>query len=338
MSDKYRLLISESYDPWFNLAVEETIFKSITSQKILFLWRNQNTVVIGRGQNPWKECNTKKMEEDGIKLARRSSGGGAVFHDLGNTCFTFMAPKPEYDKSISTQIILNALSSLDINAKASGRNDIVIESTMGEKKISGSAYKETISSGFHHGTLLLDADLTKLSNYLNPDPKKLASKGISSVKSRVMNLAEIIPDISHDIVSKAIIDAYESYYNVSLQPEYISINNMPDLPGFAQAFEIQSSWDWNFGKAPAFTHYLDERFSWGGVELFLSCKDGKIIEVKIFTDSLYVAPFLALEKLLLGSEYHPQHIERQINRVIIDLHEYQNILEEFKKWILEQIK
>lgn len=107
-----RLLISDSYDPWFNLAVEECIFRQMpATQRVLFLWRNADTVVIGRAQNPWKECNTRRMEEDNVRLARRSSGG-AVFHDLGNTCFTFMAGKPEYDKTISTHIVLAALNSL----------------------------------------------------------------------------------------------------------------------------------------------------------------------------------------------------------------------------------
>ncbi|POD93108.1 hypothetical protein BV924_17800 [Pectobacterium odoriferum] len=121
------------------------------------------TVVIGRAQNPWKECNTRRMEEDGIKLARRSSGGGAVFHDLGNTCFTFMAGKPEYDKSVSTQIVLDALSSLGLKASASGRNDLVVETADGVRKVSGSAYRETKDRGFHHGTLLLNADLSRWS-------------------------------------------------------------------------------------------------------------------------------------------------------------------------------
>lgn len=122
-----RLLLSDSYDPWFNLAVEECIFRQMSpTQHVLFLWRNAETVVIGRAQNPWKECNTRKMEEDGIKLARRSSGGGAVFHDLGNSCFTFMAGKPGYDKSVSTAIILNALTALGVAALASGRNDLVV--------------------------------------------------------------------------------------------------------------------------------------------------------------------------------------------------------------------
>ncbi len=123
-----RLLISDSYDPWFNSAVEECIFRQMpATQRVLFLWRNADTVVIGRAQNPWKECNTRRMEEDNVRLARRSSGGGAVFHDLGNTCFTFMAGKPEYDKTISTHIVLAALNSLGIMADASGRNDLVVK-------------------------------------------------------------------------------------------------------------------------------------------------------------------------------------------------------------------
>ena len=133
-----RLLISDSYDPWFNLAVEECIFRQMpATQRVLFLWRNADTVVIGRAQNPWKECNTRRMEEDNVRLARRSSGGGAVFHDLGNTCFTFMAGKPEYDKTISTSIVLNALNSLGVTAEASGRNDLVVKTPDGDRKVSG---------------------------------------------------------------------------------------------------------------------------------------------------------------------------------------------------------
>lgn len=184
-----RLLISDSYDPWFNLAVEECIFRQMpATQRVLFLWRNADTVVIGRAQNPWKECNTRRMEEDNVRLARRSSGGGAVFHDLGNTCFTFMAGKPEYDKTISTSIVLNALNALGVSAEASGRNDLVVKTAEGDRKVSGSAYRETKDRGFHHGTLLLNSDLSRLANYLNPDKKKLAAKGITSVRSRVTNL------------------------------------------------------------------------------------------------------------------------------------------------------
>ena len=208
-----RLLISDSYDPWFNLAVEECIFRQMpATQRVLFLWRNADTVVIGRAQNPWKECNTRRMEEDNVRLARRSSGGGAVFHDLGNTCFTFMAGKPEYDKTISTSIVLNALNALGVSAEASGRNDLVVKTAEGDRKVSGSAYRETKDRGFHHGTLLLNADLSRLANYLNPDKKKLAAKGITSVRSRVTNLTELLPGITHEQVCEAITKAFFAHY------------------------------------------------------------------------------------------------------------------------------
>lgn len=139
-----------------------------------------------------------------MRLARRSSGGGAVFHDLGNTCFTFMAGKPEYDKTVSTAIVLAALNSLGVTAEASGRNDLVVKTDSGDRKVSGSAYRETMDRGFHHGTLLLNADLSRLANYLNPDQKKLQAKGITSVRGRVANLVELLPGITHQQVCEAI--------------------------------------------------------------------------------------------------------------------------------------
>lgn len=152
---RLRLLISESFDPWFNLAVEETIFRQMSAdQRVMFLWRNADTVVIGRAQNPWKECNTRRMDEDNVRLARRSSGGGAVFHDLGNTCFTFMAGKPEYDKTVSTQIIVDGLAQVGIAAQISGRNDLVLDTENGLRKISGSAYRETKDKGFSSWNLV----------------------------------------------------------------------------------------------------------------------------------------------------------------------------------------
>ncbi|MSL24517.1 lipoate--protein ligase LplA, partial [Escherichia coli] len=237
-----RLLISDSYDPWFNLAVEECIFRQMpATQRVLFLWRNADTVVIGRAQNPWKECNTRRMEEDNVRLARRSSGGGAVFHDLGNTCFTFMAGKPEYDKTISTSIVLNALNALGVSAEASGRNDLVVKTAEGDRKVSGSAYRETKDRGFHHGTLLLNADLSRLANYLNPDKKKLAAKGITSVRSRVTNLTELLPGITHEQVCEAITEAFFAHYGEHVEAEIISPDKTPDLPNFAETFARQSS-------------------------------------------------------------------------------------------------
>jgi len=168
-----RILKSSVTNPWFNLATEDWIFQALDANShTLFLWRNSETVVIGRSQNPWVECKIDKMEADDIFLARRQSGGGAVFHDLGNTNFTFLSPKDSYDQDANFTIIINALKKLGIEADLSGRNDMQV----GDKKISGSAFKHAADRSFHHGTLLVNANMQKLGDYLNPHPLKLKAK------------------------------------------------------------------------------------------------------------------------------------------------------------------
>ncbi|WP_434357036.1 lipoate--protein ligase [Parasalinivibrio latis] len=329
-----RVLLSTSTNPWFNLAVEDTIFRNMPAdQRVLFLWRNADTVVVGRAQNPWKECNTAKMEADGITLARRQSGGGAVFHDLGNTNFTFMAGKPEYDKTVSTNIVLNALKSLGIEAKTSGRNDLIVEDSLGERKFSGSAYRETMDRGFHHGTLLLNADLSRLANYLNPDPKKLQAKGIASVRSRVINLCELNANIDHEQVCEAIKQAFFTYYHEQAEPELISPESLPSLPGFAEKFATQSCWEWNFGHTPHFTHSLEERFNWGGVEIHLDVEKAHISRCQIFTDSLDPAPLESLSEILVGVVYTPAAFSGAVSEVAVAYPQYADQLKELQAWL-----
>lgn len=296
------------------------------------------TVVIGRAQNPWKECNTRRMEEDHVRLARRSSGGGAVFHDLGNTCFTFMAGKPEYDKTVSTAIVLAALNSLGVTAEASGRNDLVVKTDSGDRKVSGSAYRETIDRGFHHGTLLLNADLSRLANYLNPDQKKLQAKGITSVRGRVANLVELLPGITHQHICEAIQEAFFNHYGERVDAEVISPDNTPDLPNFAETFARQSSWEWNFGQAPAFSHLLDERFRWGGVELHFDVEKGHITRAQAFTDSLNPAPLEALAARLVGCQYRAEVLQQQCEALVGDFPEQEAELKELSAWIAGSVR
>ncbi|WP_105901590.1 lipoate--protein ligase [Vibrio gangliei] len=333
-----RLLFSTSTNPLFNLAVEDTIFRSMSAeQKVLFLWCNDNTVVIGRAQNPWKECNTQRMEKDGITLARRQSGGGAVFHDLGNSNFTFMAGKPGYDKSVSTQIVLDALQKLGINGKATGRNDLVVETEEGERKFSGSAYRETMDRGFHHGTILLNADMSRLADYLNPDPKKLQAKGITSVRSRVINLNELDATLNHERLCEAIKQSFFEYYGEESEPEYISEEALPDLPNFETTYAKQRDWHWNFGNTPEFSHQMDERFVWGGVELHFNVKKGHIEEVQIFTDSLDPAPLEALQLALVGQVYSNDGVHAALEIVQNQFPQNQQELEQVKNWLQLQL-
>ncbi|SHG80702.1 lipoate-protein ligase A [Marinomonas polaris DSM 16579] len=333
-----RILLSHSNDPHFNLAVEDCIFRSMPAdQRVLFLWRNADTVVIGRSQNPWKECNINKMEQDKIHLARRQSGGGAVFHDLGNTNFTFMAGKPEYNKEVSTEIVLQGLKKLGIEGYANGRNDLVVGEGEEMRKFSGSAYKETKDRGFHHGTLLLHADLSRLANYLNPDLKKLQSKGITSVRSRVTNLNSLYQTIDHQLVCDAIVEAFCEYFGEVPVIEEISPEALPDLPGFVEKFAQQQSWDWNFGKSPQFTHTLDERFKWGGVEIHLDLSNAQITAAQTFTDSLFPDPIELLAEKLVGVTYRPDAIAACIDSVIENFPDHKNDLEEMKEWLVKAV-
>lgn len=296
------------------------------------------TVVIGRAQNPWKECNTRRMEEDNVRLARRSSGGGAVFHDLGNTCFTFMAGKPEYDKTISTAIVLEALNSLGVTAEASGRNDLIVKTEEGERKVSGSAYRETKDRGFHHGTLLLNADLSRLANYLNPDKKKLQAKGITSVRGRVANLVELLPDVTHEQICTAVTEAFFRHYGERVDAEIISPDKAPDLPNFAETFARQSSWEWNFGQAPAFSHLLDERFTWGGVELHFDVEKGVITRTQIFTDSLNPAPLEALAERLQGCQYRADVLQQTFEALVAEYPDQESELRELAAWVAGAVR
>ncbi|SJZ96969.1 lipoate-protein ligase A [Vibrio cincinnatiensis] len=333
-----RILISESTNPWFNLAVEDTIFRSMPAdQRVLFLWRNADTVVIGRAQNPWRECRVERMEQDNVKLARRQTGGGAVFHDLGNTNFTFMAGKPEYDKQVSTQIVLTGLSKLGIAGVANGRNDLVLEDEQGLRKFSGSAYRETVDRGFHHGTLLLSADMSRLADYLNPDPKKLQAKGITSVKSRVINLNTVKADIHHEQVCEAIMHAYLEHYQQTVTPEWISPEHFADLPGFEEKFAKQRSWQWNFGQTPPFTHRMDERFSWGGVDVYLDIEQGVIQQATLFSDMLEPYPMEQVAKQLKGVTYNKHAIAQRLAPLLEDLPQFALELQAFSQWFVQQI-
>jgi lipoate-protein ligase A len=164
-----RYVESVSHDPWFNLALEEWLFESAGPEEMVFyLWRNGPTVVIGRHQNPWVECRLEDMDRDGVKLARRPTGGGAVYHDLGNTNFTFTCRRDVYDVERQIGVILDGLRRVGVEARFSGRNDIVV----GDRKVSGSAFRGRKDRWLHHGTLLLHADLGRLGHYLTAPPPR----------------------------------------------------------------------------------------------------------------------------------------------------------------------
>ena len=211
MIDKLKLYRGQSFDPFFNLAVEEYLLQNTDEGCCtLYLWQNQNTVVIGRNQNAFKECRTTLLENEGGKLARRLSGGGAVFHDLGNLNFTFLVPTADYDLDKQLKVIELACEKLGVKVERSGRNDILADG----RKFSGNAFYKNGPRAYHHGTLMVDVDREKMSRYLNPSKAKLSSKGVDSVRSRVVNLKELASDTTIELLSEKLAEAFEEVYGL----------------------------------------------------------------------------------------------------------------------------
>lgn len=338
MSKKIRVLISNSHDPWFNLATEDYIFRDMDPNvSVLFLWRNDNTVVIGRFQNPWTECNVAHLEADGVRLARRQSGGGAVYQDLGNTCFTFMSGRENYSKERNNDIITRAINSFGLKSYASGRNDILIDDHEGPKKISGSAFKETQDRAFHHGTLLINANLTRLGHYLNPNKKKLESKGIKSVVSRVTNLVAVNPVITHESLCEQVIAAYFAAYGTSCEIEHLKHEDLAKIETLNNYYEKLKDWNWRYGETPQFNHQMDERFSFGHMEFHLDSHKGMIERAVIFSDSLHPEMIEELSKALVGKTYHPNGVKEAIAEVRGSLPFIADYLAEIEVWLCEKV-
>lgn len=332
---KLRILKSEVTNPWFNLATEDWIFQELDSDThILFLWRNAETVVIGRSQNPWVECKTDKMEEDGVYLARRQSGGGAVFHDLGNTNFTFLSPKEDYNQDANFQIIINALNKLGIEATQSGRNDMQV----GDRKISGSAFKHAVDRSFHHGTVLVNANMQKLADYLNPHPLKLQAKGIKSVRSRVANLVEFNDSITHESLSQAIIDAFCDYYGETVDVEELDEASLKNEPHLNKYYQQMADWNWRFGKTPAFSHHIETRFDWGIIDLHLDVEQALIKDVVIFSDALNVELIEVLKAALVGTRYTLDSVQSTLDNLKQTQPEVADQVTDFQAWLLRKME
>lgn len=271
---------AEGCDPYYNIAAEKYLLEHVPAGAcILYLWQNRNTVVIGRNQNAWAECRTTLLEEEGGKLARRLSGGGAVYHDMGNLNFTFLVNEEDYDVDRQLSVIQAALGSQGVQVEKSGRNDLLVEG----RKFSGNAFFHRQGHAYHHGTLLVNADIAKLSRYLTPPKAKLESKGVSSVRSRVANLTEFLPELTCDSLRKHMADAFEKVYGHPC--------SRLQLPAEAQE-EIKSSaaqlsdWDWLYGPRQPFSFSCEDRFSWGSIQLQLQVESGKVSQARVYSDSM----------------------------------------------------
>ncbi len=309
-----RILTTTCTDPHKNLALEDALLQSLPDgQALLFLWQNKHTVVIGAGQNAWRECNTELLKTEGGTLARRGSGGGAVYHDLGNLNFSFIVPKRDYDVARQLKVVLQAVKSLGIDAVASGRNDLTID----ERKFSGNAFRLLKTSCLHHGTIMVDVDKNLLGRYLNVDLGKLVAKGVQSVRSRVANLREF-QDVSIQGVHDAMIRAFQEEYGMAEAEDAAA-----ELPGLDDVVRHYQSWDWNYGASPAGDVTLFQRFDWGSLELSFKVLGGRLQGVQAFTDAMDETLHRRLMQALEGAPYTAAELSSRMNALNLpDVGEY----------------
>lgn len=312
MITKLSTYITDSTDPYKNLAMEEYLtLHTEPGECILFLWQNRHTVVIGKNQNCWKECRINDLEGDGGHLVRRLSGGGAVFHDLGNLNFTFCVRHEDYDVDRQLEVILQAVRTLGIEAEKTGRNDITVQG----RKFSGNAFYRTRDFCYHHGTLLVDVDKENMSKYLNVSREKLQSKSVRSVRSRTVNLKELNPEITVALLGGKMVQAFEAVYGYSSGPLPDSRLDWQEISTYEKTF---SSWEWKYGRKLPFRYSMERRFPWGDIELQFQVDGGVVQAVNAFSDGMDQAFISALPEAWKGCRYERQSLSRAMDEIAAD--------------------
>ncbi len=293
MIDEIIYYRSKGYDPYKNQGVEMYLFDEVKDNQLAFyLWQNDKTVVIGRNQNASVELDRETLEADGGHLARRLSGGGAVYHEVANLNFTFACVGENYDVGRQSMVIVRAMKKLGFEAELSGRNDITIDGA----KFSGNAYYAKADHHYHHGTILVNVDTEKMAKYLKPSSKKLKAKGVSSVRSRVVNLVQLDPDLSIDTLVKALTEAVKEEY----QCEFRELDESDfDAEKLSRQIEFFADTKWQRGKHLDYNLFNQERYAWGEASIEIELCEGKIKDLKLNSDANDSSLVKSIEDLLL---------------------------------------
>ena len=309
-----QIIIGNQYNPYINLAVESHLLDYHLPNTItMFLWKNSNTVVIGTNQNPYSECDIETLFADGGFIARRRTGGGAVYHDLGNLNFSFIADKEIYDVKRQMQVIQNALLDFNLTTEVSGRNDITYEG----RKFSGNAFAKTKYQGLHHGTILIKTDSERLQKILKVKPAKLHKHGVKSVTSRVINLSEVA-DITSDNIIPHLVKAFEKVYDNNAKVIEFDSLLADDIIKFSQHI---GSDEYLFGKWKEFTTKKSDTFDWGSVDIDLNIdeENGIIKDINIASDSLEPIAINTAMELLKGANIKEAPSFPSDNKIINDI-------------------
>ena len=303
-------------DPRINLAIEEYVLRNMDIEKddYLLFYINQPSIIIGKNQNTIEEINTDYVEEKGIIVVRRLSGGGAVYHDLNNLNFSFLT-KDDGDSFHNykkfTQPVVDALKKLGVDAELSGRNDILAEG----RKVSGNAQYATKGRMFSHGTLLFKTDIDAVASALKVKKDKIESKGIKSVRSRVGNISDFLKEPM--TVEEFRMEILKSIFGGEENIQYYELTDEDWEKIHTLSKERYQTWEWNYGKSPRFNIQKTHRFPSGGIDIRLEVNKGIIEEAKIFGDFFGVGDVADIEKLLIGVRYDRSEIAKAIEGVDI---------------------
>lgn len=302
-----RYLLNENTDPYFNLAAEEYLLKH-TDDEVFTLWRNDNAIIVGKNQNTLSEINTDFVKEKGIRVVRRQTGGGAVFHDLGNLNYTFIVndSKSFNDfKGFATPII-NALKEMGVDAEFSGRNDMLISGM----KFSGNAQCKYRNRVMHHGTLLFSSLKSDISGALKPREVKFSDKAIKSVASRITNISEhMVQPMTvlefRDRIFKYLMTNMDSVIETYSEEDIKSIEKLRD--------QRYSTWEWNFGMSPKYAQTKEKKFTGGVVEVTLEARNGIIEKLRIYGDFFGTKEVAALETCLIGIRHDADEVGKVLS-------------------------
>ncbi len=295
-------LVSDNLDPFCNLATEDFLLdRARDLAPVLYLWRGRCSVVIGKHQNPWRECQLPALRAAGGELARRVSGGGAVYHDEGNLNYAFICPRGSFDKDAQYTVVCRALAGLGISAARMGKSSIGVEGA----KISGNAFCYRRQGVLHHGTLLVHAHLKRIGEFLKGRDASYETHAVASEPAQVANLRDFAPSATVESVADAIAAAFGEQCSGGAELRGLDTIDMTDVAGREARMR---TWDWCYGKTPAFAVPAAASFSWGTVHARFRVERGRVVDAGLACDGLTAAEVAAVGEALRGCRFEAHEL------------------------------